>query len=127
MCVSLNNLLLLDSGEAKSLLTLHRLIFKDELKKAACFLITSAYRYRFMYKFFGEDQRALELQLGKFRYYLSEFERCKKKQRSLYNFDSFNEIVEYQLDEILELEANEKKDEEIEFLVQRLSEKFLGL
>lgn len=123
MCVSLYNLLLLDQAESTSLKTLHRLWFKEEMKNAAAFLITSTYRYRFIRKFKKDDSRALDLQLGKVRNYLSEFERCKNKQRTLYDFDSYNEIITYKLNEVLDTAKLQEKNKEIWGLVEKLEKK----
>ena len=123
ICVSLYNLLRLDLAESNSLITLHRLWFKSEIRNASAFLITSICRYKVMRKTQSEQTVELEMQLGKVRNYLNEYERCKNKQRILYDFDSYNEIIEYKLENIVDMTTCEKKQKEIGGLLERLEEK----
>ena len=121
MCCSLYNLLLLDTGESKSLLTLHRLWYKDEIKESAAMVLTSVGRYKFMLKNKQNfDYFQLEIQLGKVRRFISEFQRARNKQRTLYNYDSYNEILEYKLDEIVGLEDTGKCDQVIEEILMKI-------
>ena len=120
MCCSLVNLLMLDTGERNSLLILHRLWYKHEMRQIAAFVLTSVYKYRILIK----QERTttdleLSVQLGKVRTYIVEFQKCRDKQRTLYNYDSHHEIIEYKLDDILYL----KKSDEINFEVDEMMRK----
>ena len=107
MCCSLVNLLMLDTGEGNSLLILHRLWYKNQMKQIAAFVLTSVYRYRLLIKHKKNvTELELSVQLGKVRTYIVEFQRCRDKQRTLYNYDSHHEIIEYKLDDILDLQKS---------------------
>lgn len=124
MCVSLYNLMSLDEGQAESLLTLQRLWFKDSLRDSAALVITSVYRYRHMLKYKNSiGKKDLELQLGKVRNYVNEFQRSRNKQRSLYSYDSYNEIIQYKLGEIIGQAKQKEKTDEILMLIERLDRK----
>ncbi|OMJ89722.1 hypothetical protein SteCoe_8087 [Stentor coeruleus] len=124
MCVSLYNLMNLDEGQAESLLTLQRLWFKDALRDSAAFVITAVYRYRYMLKYKNRvGKKDLELQLGKVRNYVNEFQRSRNKQRSLYSYDSYNEIIQYKLGEIIGQAKQKEKTDKILKLIERLDEK----
>ena len=100
--VTLSNQLILDCGEENSLLILKRLRFKEEMKQVAAFVLTSAMKYRNLMKINPNDKGKLEMQLGKFRYYLNEFRQFRIKQRSLYEFDSFEDRVETKMLKVIE-------------------------
>ena len=123
MCVSLYNFLVLDTGEATSLLILHRLWFKDEMKEKAALLISSVYRYRYMMKYQNLNKLQMEIQLGKVRKNLSDFETCKNKQRTLYNFGSYSEIIQYKLDDILDSDNIDNLNIDIDNFIEKLEMK----
>lgn len=125
MCCSVVNLLILDSGQKNSLIVLHRLWYKHEMKQIAAFVLTSVYRYRYMIKYKkGVKEKELNVQLGKVRKNISEFQRCRDKQRTLYNHDSKNEIFEYKLDDIIDLAKAQQSNLEIEELLEKFEKKF---
>lgn len=127
MCCSVVNLLMLDTGQQNSLVVLHRLWYKHEIKQVAACVLTSVYRYRYMVKYKkGVKEGELNVQLGKVRKYISEFQRCRDKQRTLYNYDSKNEIFEYKLDDIIDLVKGQQSDLEIEELVEKLEKRVLS-
>jgi hypothetical protein len=123
MCVSLYNLLVLDTGEEKSLKTLKRLWFKDEMRKYAAYLISTCYRYKLMVNSGKFDKRDLELKLGQVKKRLIDFQLLRNKQRSYYGFDSYTEIIEYKIDEILDVSRMEDKGENIDRLLEMLKTK----
>ena len=92
--VTISALLNLDSSEEKALLILNRLAFKQEIKSSAASLITSALHYRYLVKKHPTNFFRIDLQLGKFRKSLDEFQRIRNKQVSLYALDSYNERIE---------------------------------
>jgi hypothetical protein len=121
MCCSLYNLLMLDTGQQKSLLTLHRLWYKDEIKEVAALVLTSACKYKWMLKKKGNfTVFQQEIQLGKVRRYINEFQRARNKLRTLYNYDSYHEILEYKLEEIIDLEDTEGCDTTINEIMKKI-------
>lgn len=124
MVITLTNMLKLESGQATSLSILNRLWFKEELKNLAAFVLTSALRYRYMLKHSPNDKRKLAIQLGKFRHYFNDFQRFKIKQRTLYDFDSFEDRIERKMLEVIEdSDAIEETKREIADIISYLEAK----
>lgn len=118
MVVTLSNMLELESGEDKALTLLRRLEFKKSLREKAALVLSSAARYRIMIKVKNQDQMKLNLQAGRFRRYLNEFRATRLQQRSLYDYDSAQDILERKMNCILE--ENEKLHERLLSTKERL-------
>mmetsp|Transcript_4572 Transcript_4572/g.4437 ORF Transcript_4572/g.4437 Transcript_4572/m.4437 type:complete len:132 (+) Transcript_4572:371-766(+) len=127
MVITLTNMLMLDAGQQTSLTILNRLWFKDELKQLAAFVLTSAVRYRYYVRHFPDKRRKIAIQLGRFRHYFNDFQSFKIKQRTLYDFDSFEDRIERKMIDVIEdsetiAETKQEIDGIIEYLEAKIPE-----
>ena len=118
--VTFSNLLSLNQGESTSLKVLERLWFKEELRKKAAFVLTSAVRLALMTKKKKKD-RVIEVQFVRFRFFLKDLHNFKNLKLKLYDFDSYSDRIEMKLLETIGFyeQANEfmdKNNEVLEYL-----------
>ena len=109
--VTFSNLLSLNLGESTSLTVLERLWYKEELKKHAAYVLTSAVRLRLMMKH-QVKEKILKGQFCKFRNYLKTFQNFKIQKKMLYDFDSYSDRIEMKLLEVIDI--YEKSNEYLE-------------
>ena len=74
-------------------------------------------------KYQNLNKLQMEIQLGKVRKNLSDFETCKNKQRTLYNFGSYSEIIQYKLDDILDSDNIDNLNIDIDNFIEKLEMK----
>lgn len=121
--VALTTLLNLESGEEKSLLILQRLEFKEDMKKNAALVLTSALRYRWLLRRHPEKHRLQRIQLGKYRRYTNDFQLLRNQQRNLYDFDSQEDRIEGKMTDLLEeTEVLKTEVRRLEGMAERLLE-----
>lgn len=99
MVVSLSNNLILDTGEERTYIVLQRLQFKLELRKIAACVISSGVS---LILFSKKPQRDPRVSMGQFRKYANQLRTLKIKNRTLYNFDTYEDRIETKLLDIVE-------------------------
>jgi potassium intermediate/small conductance calcium-activated channel subfamily N protein 2 len=102
MVVAVNNMVQLELGEDKAYLVLRRLRFREELRDAAAYVLTSALHYKYTLRHNLGSKRQFELQLSKFRKHINNFQLLRLQQRSLYDYDSPEDRLENKINEVIE-------------------------
>jgi potassium intermediate/small conductance calcium-activated channel subfamily N protein 2 len=102
MVVAVNNMVQLELGEDKAYLVLRRLRFREELRDAAAYVLTSALHYKYTLRHGLGSKRQFELQLSRFRKHINNFQLLRLQQRSLYDYDSPEDRLESKIDEVIE-------------------------
>lgn len=94
MILFVSRLLKFGSGEDNALAILQRLEFKEEMRAAAANVLTTGLRYCLAAKRHPETLPKYRHLIGKFRRFVSEFEKMRVSQRKLYNQDTWQEQMQ---------------------------------
>ena len=81
-------LLRFTQSEENSFEVLQRIEFKQELTEVAAKLVCSVVRYKIICKKYPENEKIQNLQLGKIKYIMKQFQQQRNKKRLMYKYDS---------------------------------------